>query len=307
MIEPNDTDTTGADGPRWLGHGDHWEAVGFEFVERMQEIFDNALLVGEFPPPWPSGPCEVVAHMEWKLEGLGFAVLFARNEAARSYDLLSGFPYSTAIKEWVVNVVEPLDAYGAIEGVVSGEAAAGHSLEWFAPRFGFDSVKWRKPGLARVGLAGLALSVRRFAAESFEIKEGPLIEMRREELRAEGKLEEAERADLSVTVHTDGMRTLYSSTHDHCAFIGKVLGMEDVEPLSGMRGWRMALECMPDESESGSVLPLLVFPPALEDGYEPKKDDLVQGVLWLQGVWMGTPTKKQVKQWKADGGSELAI
>lgn len=306
MIEPNDTDTTGSDEPRRLGHGDHWAAVGLDFVERAREIFPNVRPLGEFAPPWPDAPWEEIVHTEWKLDGLGFTLLLLQNDREKKYECLSGFPYCTAVEEWVVNVAEPLDLYGPIEGVVQGEAASGHSLVWFAPRFGFDVVEWRKPGLARVGFAGIALSVRRFAAEEIVIKEGPLVEMRREELRAEGKLDEAERADLSVTVQTDGMRTLYSTTEDHCAFIGKVLGVEDVEPLPGMRGWRLALECMPDDLKSGTVLPVVVFPPALGAEFVPKDGDLVEGVLWLQGVWMGTPTKKQVKQWKADRSPESA-
>jgi hypothetical protein len=153
-----------------------------------------------------------------------------------------------------------------------------------------------------VALAALAMRLERFTPQPVVIHDGALVDLRREEWRKEAKLSETEAPDLGVEVVMDGLRTIYSSVHDHHAFVGKVLDLRPINPQPGIEGWVIELECLPDNLETGYRLPLYVFPPALEPGYLPARGDLVQGIAWLQGTWKGSASADDAALWKKAGG-----
>lgn len=158
----------------------------------------------------------------------------------------------THANEWVVSVDASHDSYGpyegVVEGVVEGHAASGHPLKWFAPAFGTEIEHWRKRRMARAAFAVLAIRMSRSNAGPIIVREGPLGEERRQELRKEGKLAEAESPDLSVELMTDELRTFYSTFHDHHEFVGEVLEVRSIRPRPE---FRLELECLPDELETG--------------------------------------------------------
>ena len=289
-----------------LGHGSHWGALGLGDVGNalpfLHEAVRNAPKVDSFSPPWPRSPFPSLTQLEWPQAPLSFSTIVGRDDAAKTNVVLSAFPTLTKTAEWIVRVDGILDSYGAVEGVVEGNAASGHPLQWFAPRFGFEVEHWRKPGLARVAFAALALRIERFDAKPIVVREGPLIQMRRNELRAEGNAEEADSDDFSVEVQTDGMRTFFSSFHDHHEFIGEVRAVRTIRPRPEFAGWLLDVEFLPDDPESGHRMPLYVFPSALEPGYVPKRGDLVQGLAWLQGSWVRAASSDDVRDWKKAGG-----
>lgn len=63
-----------------------------------------------------------------------------------------------------------------------------------------------------------------------------MIELRRQDLRREGHDAEADDPDLTVTVLTDNLRSLFSTFHDHHEFVGKVLELEEFVTASGLQG-----------------------------------------------------------------------
>lgn len=218
--------------------------------------------------------------------------------------MLAAYPVLSQPAEWVVRVDGPRKSYSPVEGVVGGEAASGHPLEWFAPRFGLEAPHWRTPGLARVASAALGLEVSRFGAEPMVITEGPAVELGREQLRKAGKPSEAERADLSVEFRMEGMRTLFTweEGDDHHEFVGLVRAVQPIRPRPELDGLRLEVECLPDQLASGHRLPLYVFAPALEQGFLPKPGDLVCGIAWLQGTCRGAASPADVAAWQQAGG-----
>lgn len=170
----------------------------------------------------------------------------------------------------------------------------------FAPRFGFEAADWQKPGPARVAFAALALELGRFAAEPIIIRDGPRIEERRAELRVEGRHAEADDPDLTVTFFTDMLRTFFSSFHDHHEFVGKIRRVRPICPRPEFTGWLLNLECLNNQPETGFIMPLYVFPDSLEEGYIPKRGDLVQGLAWLQGTWKEGSSSEITTIWQKE-------
>jgi len=287
-----------------LGHGNHWQALGVETPEAFQSAITlpvaHGRVTGSFPAPWPNAPCQKVLCYELPQASLLFTALVGVFPKSKTLKCLSSFPVLTKTVEWIVQVNGPSDAYGKFEGVVNGEAASGHPLCWFAPRFGFEAADWQKPGPARVAFAALALELGRFAAEPIIIRDGPRIEERRAELRVEGRHAEADDPDLTVTFFTDMLRTFFSSFHDHHEFVGKIRRVRPICPRPEFTGWLLDLECLNNQPETGFIMPLYVFPDSLEEGYIPKRGDLVQGLAWLQGTWKEGSSSEITTIWQKE-------
>ncbi len=284
-----------------LGHGDHWEALGLEgeaMIEYLEELTKEADCPVFFPAPWPGAEYGKVVQMSAPRSSLCFVVLSGVDEQRKQLALLSAFPTLTKTEEWMLKVNKVSAAYGHYEGVVCATAPSGHTLRFFAPYFGSEAGNWRKMGLARVALAGLALKLEIFPAEPMKISDGPLVEDAKSELRAEGKNEEADDPNFHITVEIDRMRTLYSLNHDHHQIIGRVMAVTAIKPLPRFHGWRLEIECMPDDAASGCRLPVYVFPPALGNEPPPRKGDLVTGVVWLQGSMISGDAEKDAAIWK---------
>lgn len=276
--------------PEPLGHGDHWAAMGFEdeaLMRLIQEVAQAATVVHTLEAPWPDGEMEKLVQIELPWKEISLAIILGKPPKQEALNVLSAFPVLSQTTTWTLEIDEVSADYGPFEGVVKATADTGHPLQWFDPHFAQHAATWRAGGSARVGLAGLALSLERFDAEPILIKDGPRIKERRAELKAEGRLDEAKDPKLTVTYRTEKMRTLYSSFHDHHEFVGKVLRVAQTGLGSLVKGWRMELECRHDDHGTGRSLPVYVFPAALEKSYVPKRGDLVCGKLWLQGSYEG--------------------
>lgn len=271
-----------------LGHGDHWQALGFEgddLIRLLEEIAQAASQVENLNPPWPGAKMEKLVQMELPWKEISLSLLLGKPPKEESLHVLSAFPILSRTSAWKLKIDGVSDSYGPFEGVVNATADTGHPLQWFDPHFARNAAAWRAGGTVDVNLAGLALSMRRFDAEPYILHEGPRVEELRARLKAEGRHQEAADPQLSVTYGTETLRTIFSSFHDHHEFVGKVLRVAQTGLGSMVKGWRVELECRHDDHGTGRSLPVYVFPPALEAGYLPKKGDLVSGLLWLQGSY----------------------
>jgi len=288
-----------------LGHGDHWKALGLggeALTEYLGELMNEAANPVGFHAPWPGGEYAKVVQMHVAQSALWFVVLSGIDERERQLTFLSAYPKLAKTEDWVVKVDEVSDDYGPYEGVVVARAPAGHSLKFFVPHFLAEAEDWKTAVLVRVALTGLALKLERFDAKPVKITEGPRVEEAKAELRAEGKHQEADDPDFHVTILMDRMRTLYSLYHDHHQIIGRVMAVTAVSAAPKFPGWLLEIECLPDEAVSGCRLPVYVFPPALGDRTPPRKGDLVGGVVWLQGSWVGGDPGENAAIWKNAGG-----
>lgn len=298
-MKPNSDDST------LLGHGDHWEALGLKgdaLVTFMQTIFQSAQPISHYAAPWPGGQFVQLTHWEWSCASLRFEVITGLSTAENSPTCLSAFPMVTHREDWLVQVNQLHGHYGPYEGMVEGEAASGHMLQWFAPRFGQEVDLWRRPGLVRVSLGALALRMRLFPTAPIVIHEGPVVELSKQKLRREGRHAEADDPNFSITFTMQNLRTIYAHTHDHHEFVGKLIDVRPVTPLPQCWGWRVKMVCLPDDLPTGHVLSMLVFPPALQDGYRPKIGDLVCGTAWLQGHYRSPASDQERRLWDSLNG-----
>lgn len=273
-----------------LGHGDHWAAMGFEgdaLIRLIQEVANAATVLHPLEFPWPGARMEKLVQIELPWKEMSLTVILGKPPEKDELRILSAFPVLSRTTPWVLQIDEVGSDYGLYEGVVKATADTGHPLLWFDPHFAQNATSWRAGGRMQVGLAGMALSMKPYPADPFIIHEGPRVDELRTRLRAEGRAREADDPELSVTYEMDAMRTIFSSFHDHHEFVGKVLRVAKTGLGSLVTGWRIELECRHDDHGTGRSLPVYVFPPSLEEGYVPKRGDLVCGMLWLQGSYFG--------------------
>lgn len=304
MIEtdpaPDDTLTPNRTKP--LGHGGHWAAMGLEGDALMdfavQTVRNTSFCDKLWESPWPNADYPMLSRMEAAYASLRVVALAGAGKGSKSLTMLSAFPTFTRTSEWVVEIGDTTDSYGPYEGTVTASAACGHNIEFFATDFEIQASNWRKPGLARVALAGLALDLVPFAAEPWIIREGPLVEERKKELREADRHAEAEAPDFHVSLPTDSLRTFYSMDDDEHMLIGKIVSVTSVKPLPQFRGWRLEIECLPDDIPSGHRLVVFVFPPAWKEAKPPRKGQMVEGTIWLQGSWIGGDDKNNTRIWE---------
>jgi hypothetical protein len=301
-IDPDLVDETDSTRAKPLSHGSHWQALGLEGDDLLRFVMGlvqkHHFQQPRHKTPWPGGAYPELARMDVPFASVGFVALAGVAQTAEPMTMLSAYPAFARASEWVVNVEEATDSYGPYEGTVIGTVACGHCIEWFATDFELRAEQWRGTGLVRVALVGLALDLVNFAAEPWSIREGPMIEEKKKERRAQGRHAEADDPDLQVTLQTTSLRTLFSADCDHHELVGRVLSVTPIKPLPAFRGWRLEVECLPDQMPSGHRLIVYVFPPAWKEAKPPRKGQLVHGTIWLQGSWIGGAPEENDALWK---------
>ncbi|MDR2675894.1 MAG: hypothetical protein LBC18_13770 [Opitutaceae bacterium] len=211
------------------------------------------------------------------------------------------FPVLRNTCRWLVELDSMDPVPGAYSAIIEGREACGHILRWFAPDFLRYAGDWRQLGIVKVGFAGLAMELAPFDAKPIVITSGPRIREAKAKLRKEGKFKEA-RELKTVEFHTDRLRTILFSSDEskgNVSIIGKVLDAQKITLRTWERaaGYALEIEVLPDRPETGFVLPVLAFPPAL-NGYIPKTGDLVQGDVWLQGRYYGPASPAQQRRFQ---------
>lgn len=285
-----------------LGHGGHWAAMGLEgdallhFV--MEAVQNNSFHPELSVTPWPNTDYPKLSRMEASHASLRVVALAGEKSDDASLTMLSAFPTFTRTTEWVVEIEDVTDSYGPYEGTVIATVASGHCIEIFATDFEIEAQNWRKPGLARVAVVGLALDLVPYAAEPWIIREGPAVELKKQELRESGRHAEADDPNFQVVIETSSMRTFFSMSDDDHMLIGKIISVTAIKPLPQFPGWRMEIECLPREQASGHRLVVYAFPPAWKESTPPRKGQMVEGTIWLQGSWFGGDPEENARIWK---------
>ena len=269
----------------------------------VEEALREGIPCGQFPPPWPGSDFAEVMLLEQKKLPLVFATLVGMSADRQRNELVSAFPVLTETEEWIVQVNASLANYGPHEGMIEGDFSHGAPLRWFAPRFGLEREQWRHNGLACVALAALALRLEPFKAEPIIVKEGDMVKMERKRLREEGRVEESENPDLSVTVLIDQLRMFAATGYDNHEFVGKIERVRAIQPRPELAGWIVDVEIHHDQPATGWRMPVYVFPAAAGD-YRPKRGDLVQGIAWLQGQFVRPADESDRAAWLAAGGGK---
>ncbi len=284
-----------------LGHGDHWQALGLEthdVIDYVQFLLDFTTNDHEFPAPWPNHKHKTLIQCEATQSDLIVQILLGKDDTDETLNLLSAYPSFKDRSNWLVNLTNCSDEYGSYEGLVAAQVPMGHPLKFFAIDFGSQRQEWSKLGVAKVAMTALALSIEPYAAEPMIIREGPRIEELQAELRAEGKHAEADDPDLHLTITMDQLRTIFPSHADHHHVFGRVISSKVIKAGSLPSGWRLMVECLPDDKEKNYVLPVYVFKNALGKFPPFKKGDLIEATVWLQGRWVEGATEENMDLWQ---------
>jgi hypothetical protein len=288
-----------------LGQGSHWEAIGLPVDAHhistiCHWLIPNADVLGAYPSPWTEDPNKDMILYKLKSGSLHFYAMCQACPEEKHLQLKTAYPTGELWSNWIVQVDEVISMYDQIEGMVSGTAESGHPLQWFAPDFPMEADRWRAGGLVKIGLNAIALQIKPFDTETIPINEGDMLEEERQRLRDEGNLEAAEDPDLTIEIDTGEMRTLYSNYHDHHELIGEILEVYPVEyhfDTQKICGWMLDVQCLPSDMTSMNRIPLYVYPASLQDGYTPEKGQLIQGNVWLQGIYRAPATAEEQANW----------
>ena len=233
-----------------------------------------------------------------------FNIGIGLNAGAEQYVLKTAFPVIKRSCQWILKTDSVLPACGSYSAIVSGRTADGHALQWFAPDFWRYAFDWRQTGITKVHVAGLALSLGRFDKPVIRVESGPLFDRERDRLRREGKHKEAGELKF-VPVSTNELRFLNNTSKNNAQaeFCGKILRSKKghIKTWERLPCHLLEIEVLPQQLKTSYVLPVFVFPAALENGYTPKCGDHVHGFLWLQGRHYGVPSKEQIRDFRKNG------
>lgn len=287
-----DEDEENEEEKSYLGHGDHWEAVGISSGEDFAQLIPLALqegkLTGKATPPWPNPPCSEVILLEMPQGPLVIVSLCGAFPEPGDIRFMSAFPLLPETTQWVVQIDNLSNSYGSIEGLIEGNLANGHNLCWFVPRFALEVEHWKKAEFAHVAFSALALHLEPFKAEPIVI-EGEQAERLRRMMNVSDANNEDDSSTPQLTFETHSLRSFFPTSHDHHEFVGKALNVRGIDPAFNLPGWIIDLECIhaEDEEKDDFTIPLYVFPSAIaQNDYIPKTGDLIHGSAWLQGSWI---------------------
>jgi hypothetical protein len=294
-----------------LGHGDHWKAMGINgesLLPMVEQASQQGSILGKFPAPWDIDTPIQLIQIRQKTGSVYIDVIIGKPEGEANYRLLSAFPTFLSTRLWELQITAVHADYGDWEGIVEGTTNMGHSLQWFAPRFGFEQGLWKPGAISRVSLTGLALAVWRFQTEPIKMNVADLPEAFRN-IMSEVEQPLGTDSDPSIIEFSyDGLKTVYSSFHDHHCFVGGIAEITPIVGSLGQQGWMLDLQCMP----AGAVgvegnLPLWVFPNTIEG--DPDEifhlGNQVEGSLWLCGEWHSDLTDDQSAKWRRGGTGEM--
>lgn len=274
------------------GHGDHWEALYLpeEYVqEKLARDIKDGTLVG-------SADCvdvedrtdrtEQVFCFRWGSDRFANQILVVSNSAKQSNFLFSGYPVMLdgANTKVTISKIEPWE-YG-IEGWVRGTVTEAEVSICFFDTMYFAGTSGLQEGdVVEYSLAGLAYFLRPIQMRSFEVGEGKLWEMQKQQRLDKG--ESIEEASRPVEVHLTGAAMFLprdGDARDDAQFQG-VIETIDIFEHDGQKIYRMDMVLMrPIDNEFR--LPVYVSERNL-NGYEPRLGDDVEGVLWVQGRRIG--------------------
>lgn len=157
-------------------------------------------------------------------------------------------------------------------------------LAFFNVRHYAGGAALQKGQQIEVSLAGLAYSLEPMAQASFEISEGPLWEIQKQQRLDDGAT--PDEASRSVTIVTAGMAALLPNggACDNFEFMGVVDAIDSFDHCCHTV-YRLEIVVMRPGDEAFK-LPIFASD-AMLNGFVPRLGEDVQGVMWLQGHLAG--------------------
>lgn len=278
------------DGP---GHGNHWETL-YTLERLTSEVISRDLqdskLISEYPcvdVVNGTDRTETVCCLRWGDERIAHDLLVVSNGESESRQFFSAYPVAL---DGIRHTVE-LDHFApwpyGIEAWAYGNVSQGTlALCFFDTQYYAGSAAYQPGQLLDVSLAAWAYTLHPIALRKFEIQEGPLWAMTRQQRLDDGESEE--QASLPVDIHMTGasifLPRLGKVAPDESEFQG-VISAIDTIAHDGQLVYRLEMVvARPDADE----FKLAVYASEhVLDGYVPRLGEDVQGVLWLQGQIMG--------------------
>jgi hypothetical protein len=305
-VEPDDVNEEDELAP--LGHGDHWEAMGLKdgkeilvFIdetfrdkdERIHEKYIPFEYEDEVDVLWVVPRLADNASIRW-VQLLGATTDYTETQ---KYRFLSAFPSFTRSTKWLMKFSEENDAYGPFERVLEVDTVSGHHLECFGRDYGGFPFRLVEDRIFVFEVNALALSMELFPAEPIVIKDGPNFENEKKRRIDEGDEDVANDPDFALTFTAEEFRCINISSHDHVTLTGKIMEATPIKPQPRFKGWRLRIECLP---ETGFERDLIVyaFPPCLDKGYRPRKNDLITATVWLQAKVDRAATYVEIREWE---------
>ncbi len=274
------------------GHGNHWEAL-YDLDTYVNEVLvrdaREARLVDRHPCVDVANGAdrtEEVFCLRWGGERLAHDILVVSDSRKGSRFFYSSYPVLLDGLRCTVTLdhFEPWEH--GIEAWMCGYVGAKSGLIWFFDTRYYAGSAIHRPGdRVEVSLAGLAYFLRPIRVRSFEVQDGELWEMARQQRLEQGETE-AE-ASRPVEIHLTGAAILLPFARGLCdeAEFQGVIDAIDMFEHDGQKIYRLEIVVMrPDDEDF--PLPVFVSERGL-DGYVPRLGDDVEGVLWLQGQILG--------------------
>ena len=277
-------------------HGEHWSSVIADMEERLvshiKVIVKDGVTEGtaEYAPSETGfGNFEKAAGFEYPPKSkeskdfLKAFVISGKHMEKDSLEVCSAFPvFGTGTH--VELLMDRVDEWiNGLEANASMTTDDGRIFEFFIPDYYRDRLLLKKDCRYDVELAGFAYYMEMFSEKRFDIDEGPMLEIKKEELRKEGKPDDIKSVPLYMNENASFLNPrLGSDDAANCDYLGKVAEVSTSQ-FFGSTVYRVVVQMRTDGDGNEIRLPVFIGKHRL-DGFVPEVGMAVSGVLWLQGI-----------------------
>jgi len=275
-------------------HGSHWATVTSDvdkFIEQFLPVFFSEGKARDVIKPIPGSmsPSDSVAaviieHKENDhIRGVCLNTLDGGIEE-KCAQLDSAYPAGVRGRVNQLAVNRFLEWPGGIEGQVECVTRNGRTVTFFDPYYVYDKQRITKPCVCEFELCGFAQKIRPAEDRTFEITEGPLLDLERKRLRQEDPDSVPEDVQsVTVQMSSELSYLLQAKPYpDEGEFRGIVENVEWFDYL----GTEMCRLCMRFKAsdEDGDIMSIDLFAGRhVLGGYTPSQGESIEGNLWLQG------------------------
>lgn len=273
------------------GHGNHWEAlynleeVRGSFISRMWVEGETVCRARCMDVRHETEHPEEVVCLRQGDAAIANQLLLVTDSKDNSHHVFSGYPVLLDGHRYAlqVKVVRPWE-YG-IEGWVEGSLFGELPVSLFDTMFFMGSDQLEQEQWVTYDIAALAYRMRLAEIMQFQITEGPLWMLEREERLGRG--ESPEEASRPVEVRMDDAAVFLPEGDDQCdeAYVRGVVQACKTMQHDGQTVYRV--DVIVAKTDNGDfTLPVYVAERCL-DGFVPEIGQPVEATVWIQGRRVG--------------------
>lgn len=284
-------------------HGSHWAAVTPDVESFIEQSVPESVRRGRLhanvrltPGSMSDSDMEEAAlFADHECPSIRHCIVTLRRlDSDEPHELVSFFPVGVDGTPNTLRIVRFLEWSNHVEGQVEAATRDGKMVTFFAPNYISDKETLQPNCFYEVRLSAFVSELEKSGDVSWEIAEGPLLELERERLAEEDEYaehSEVESVSLGLSPDAAILEPLAASADEYHFYLKA--GAVDWFVYNAARVCRIVCTLMKgcDEDDDEIKATLYAGEHVLND-YCPQEGDRIEGVLWLQGVVSPEPLER---------------